>query len=337
MKRLTVTAACKTLLVLPKLSCFSLRSSLFILIFVLLTQTLSAQDSDVKMSSELLLQLSTLPEAKLVLTQSFVFPVLQGGNPLTEGNNLKLNLAAEVSPISLNGTFKAELTPIAFLVFTLGGRLGAGWPLNLFGSDIYGTGFNTIGENGKEEYDGSGFDALLYKAYAGGTFQFDLAAVVPGDWNHVVMQTYHEINIHGNTRAKNGEAWYFEADEGENRNGWNYYGNFVLGYQMPIFLNMAAFMGEMELYLYDGVDSESGKNRADWGDDLIRWTVSNILNFQITERFSIALITQFRSRRNFTNFNYGDDDLHYQKRELDASNPLRLEFYRVAAMVSYKF
>ena len=306
--------------------------------FILFTQVLSAQEqvqkNNIESSSELLLQLSTLPEAKLVFTQSFIFPVLQGDNPFTEGNNLKLNAAAEVSPISLNGTFKAELTPVAFLVFALGGRLGAGWPLNLFGSDIYGTGFNSIDTDGNSKYDGSGFDALLYKAYAGGTFQFDLAAVVPGDWNHVVMLTYHEINIHGNTRAKNGEAWYFEADEGENRNGWNYYGNFVLGYQMPVFLNMVAFMGEMELYLYDGVDSQSGRARADWGDDLIRWTISNILNFQITEQFSFALITQFRSRRNFIN---GTEDLHYQERILDKSDPIRLEFYRVAAMVSYKF
>jgi len=301
---------------------------------VLFTQVVFAQEDNIEMSSELLLQLSTLPEAKLNFTQSFIFPVLQGGSPLTEGNNLKLNLGAEISPVSLNGIIKAELTPIAFLVFSLGGRIGAGWQLNLFGGDIYGTGFNLIGADREEQYDGSAFDALLYKAHAGGTFQFDLAALIPGDWNHVVVQTYHEINIHGNTRAKNNEAWFFENDDGENRNGWNYYGNFVLGYQMPIFLNMIAFMGEMELFLYDGVQSQSGNNRSDWGDDLIRWTLSGILNFQITNQFSVALISQFRTRRNYIN---NTENLHYQEREINKSEPQRLEFFRVAAMVQYKF
>ncbi|MCL2264529.1 MAG: hypothetical protein FWC22_00690 [Treponema sp.] len=304
------------------------------LILTILSHTLIAQNNGMTMSSELLLQVSSLPEAKLVFTESIIFPFLQGKSPLTEGNNIKLSAAAEISPISLNGAFKAELTPVAFFVFSAGGRLGAGWHLNLFGNDIYGTGFNLIHTGGESKYDGKGFDALLWKTYAGGTFQFDLAAVFPGDWNHVVFQTYHEINIHGNTRAKNGEAWYFEADEGENRNGWNYYGSFVLGYQMPLFLNMAAFMAEMDIYLYNGVSSQSGKPRTDWGDNLIRWRISNILNFQITEQFSVALITQFRSRRNFT---AGTENLHYQERKLDKSNPLRLEFYRVAAMVSYKF
>ncbi|MCL2186411.1 MAG: hypothetical protein FWB86_11265 [Treponema sp.] len=300
----------------------------FFFLLPLLAMPLLAQDYE--SSRELMLQVSSLPEAKLGFTQTFKFPFLQGDNPLTENNNIALALTAEVTPISLNGIFKAVLTPVAFIEITAGARMGAGWPLNLFGSDIYGTGFNTIGVNKESKYDGSPFDALLWKVNIGGTFQFDLAAVVPGDWNHIVFLSYHEINYHANTRAKNGEAWYYENDDGENRNGFNYFGNFVLGYQMPIFLNMVAFMAEMDLYLYDG------DNRKDWGDDLLRWKFSNILNFKITEQFSIALITQFRTRRNFTNFNEDKDDLHYQERILNTANPMRLEFYRVAAIVSYK-
>jgi len=285
------------------------------------------------MSSELVLQISSLPEAKLGFTQSFYFPLLQGDNPLTEGNNLKLNLTAEASPISVNGIFKAVLTPVAFIELSAGGRLGAGWPLNLFGGDIYGTGLNLPAAGNVSEYKGSAFDALLWKAFAGGTFQFDLAAIFPGDWNHVVFLSYHEINIHGNTSAKPGEGWYYENDDGENCNGLNYYGNFVLGYQMPVFLSMAAILTEMNLNLYDT------PGRSAWGDDLIRWHFSGILNFTINEKLSVALITQFRTRRNFINFDEHKENkphLHYQSRILDTSNPLRVEFYRVAAAVSLK-
>jgi len=318
-----------------------MKKIIFLLFLPILASGLFAEDNEgLTMSSELVLQISSLPEAKLGFTQSFRFPLLQGSGPLTEGNNLKLNLTAEITPISLNGIFKAILTPIAFIELSAGGRLGAGWPLNLLGSDIYGTGLNVEGTGMNlrnagyvAEYKGSAFDALLWKAFIGGTFQFDFAAIFPGDWNHVVFLTYHEINIHGNTSAKAGESWYYENDDGENCNGFNYYGNFVIGYQMPIFLNMVAILTEMNLNLYDT------PGRSLWGDDVIRWHFAGVLNFTITKNFGAALITQFRTRRNFTNFDEHKEDepyLHYRSRILDTSNPLRLEFYRVAAIISFK-
>jgi len=307
-----------------------MKGTAFLFIIILTANSLFAQDDSGYVSSrELTLQVSTLPEAKLAFNQRFVFPFLQGGSPLTEGNNLRFDLTAEITPISINGILKTTLTPIAFIELCAGVRLGAGWPLNLFGGDIYGTGISS-GNNtdGKLQYEGSVFDALLWKGFAGGTFQFDLAAVLPGDWNHVVFLTYHEINYHGNTKAKSSQSWYYESGSGENMNGFNYYGNFLIGYQMPIFINLFAFLIEMDLYLYDT------PGRSEWGDDLIRWTFAAALGFQITPRFSITVLTQMRSMRNYTNDNW--EDLYYKNRRLDTSNPLRIEFYRVAAALSYK-
>ncbi|MCL2196484.1 MAG: hypothetical protein FWB77_02590 [Treponema sp.] len=313
-----------------------MKKILFMFLLPLSALQLSAQEESMTTSSELVLQVSSLPEAKLGYTFSFRFPVLQGESDLTKDNNLKLHLTAEITPVSLNGIFKAVLTPIAFLEFSAGARAGAGWNINLFGSDIYGNGLNMYNESDSISYiDGKPFDALLWKAWLGGTFQFDLAAIIPGEWNHVVFLTYHEINYHANTRAAAGEAWYFEADDGENFNTFNYYGNIVLGYQMPIFLNMVAFMAEMDYAIHKHI-SECN----DIGLDLMRWKFSNILNFIITEKLSIALITQLRTRRNFTNFDEHTSEkpfLHFTKRILDTSDPVRLEFYRIAAIVSYKF
>jgi len=307
---------------------------LIVLLAVFSAHTVVAQESiPVTSSGELVLQISTLPEAKLGYTHSFTLPLFRRDNPLMENNNLKLQLTAEVTPVNFNAIFKTVVTPIAFIELSAGTRFGAGWPLNLFGNDIYGTGLNLPGITNAQTYSGSAFDALLWKGFAGGTFQFDLAAVVPGDWNHVVFLTYHEINFHNNLNARANEAWYFENDDGENLNGFNYYGNFVIGYQMPIFLSMVALLAEMDLHLYDT------PGRAVWGDDLIRWHFSAILNFTITEKLGVAVITQFRTRRNFTNFDEHDSSqsLHFQSRILDTQDPLRLEFYRVAAIMTYKF
>ncbi|MDR0323741.1 MAG: hypothetical protein LBI12_04750, partial [Treponema sp.] len=262
-------------------------------------------------------------------TQRFIFPFLQGDSLLTEDNNIALALTAEISPISLNGIAEAVWTPVAFFQFAAGGRIGSGWNLELFGSDIYGIGINRSAPNGKAENIGSAFDGLLWKTQAGAALQADLAAVFPGDWNHVVFRTYHELNYKGYTKAKVGESWYFEGDDGENSNGFNYYGNFLIGYQMPIFIDFIALLAEADLYLYDT------PNRSQWGDERIRWTFSNIISFTITRQLGATLITQFRTRRNYLESDW--QDLYYRNRNIDKSNPTGLEFYRIAAALTYKF
>ena len=303
----------------------------FLILLPLFSQTLIAQEQAEKhsSSSELLLQISTLSEAKLGFTQRFSFPFFQGSSPLTEDNNIAFALTAEISPISLNGLAEAVWTPIAFFQLAAGGRIGSGWNINIFGADVYGIGLNRADANGKSENSGSAFDGLLWKAQGGGAVQFDLAAIVPGDWHHVVFRSYHEINHKGYTRAAKNESWYFENDAGENCNGFNYYGNFLLGYQMPIFFNFIAFLAEMDLYLYDTTGRES------WGDELLRWTFSGIFGFDITKKFSISATAQFRTQRNFNESNW--DDLYYRNRTLDTKDKLRLEFYRVALGLTYKF
>ncbi|MCL2719920.1 MAG: hypothetical protein FWD47_01095 [Treponema sp.] len=305
-----------------------MKKIVFLLIFVFITHVFTMYgEGNVKSSNELLLQISTLPEAKLGYIHSFNFPFLQGASPLTLDNGIDLIFTGEISPISLNVITEAVWTPIAFFQLSAGGRIGSGWNVELFGNEIFGIGLNKPDNAGKA--DGSAFDGLLWKMQLGGVFQFDLAAIFPGDWNHVVMRSYHEINYRGYTKAKKGESWFFEGDEGENINGFNYYGNFLIGYQMPIFLNLVGFLAEMDLYLYDI------PNRGNWGDDLIRWTFSGIFSFEITEQFGVALLAQFRTKRNFIESNW--ESLYYRDRNINSSNPKSLEFYRIAAALTYRF
>ena len=313
---------------------FVLRRIVLLMLLPLFTQALIAEDraeagDGVTSSGELTLQISHLPEIKLTFTERLSFPFLRGESPLTEENNITLALAAEISPVSLNALAEAVWTPIAFFQFSAGGRIGSGWNVELFGSKIYGIGLNRPDAEGKAEHNGQAFDGLLWKVQTGGALQFDLAALYPGDWHHLVARTYHEINYKGYTRAAAGESWYFENDDGENCNGFNYYGNFLIGYQMPVFLNMIAFLTEMDLYLYDT------PGRSKWGDDRIRWTFSAILGFTITEQIGLSLGAQFRTRRNYEESNR--QGLYYRNLTVNNSSPFHLEFYRIAAAMTYKF
>jgi hypothetical protein len=301
----------------------------FVLFHIFILYTVAADDqSAVTASNELELQISTTPGIKFGFTRKYVFPFMQGESPLSKDNNIELALSAEVAPIAINGLVGAVWTPIAFFQLSAGTRIGTGWNISLLGKEIIGIGLNYSNANGKAEHSGSPFDGLMHKTQVGAALQADLAAIYPGDWHHVIIRTYHEINWQGYTRAKADESWYFEDDDGENCNGTNYYGNLVIGYQMPIFLNMVALLTEADLYLYDQ------PNRSYWGDDKIRWTFSGVLNFSITRQLSAALITQFITQRNFVQPDW--KDLYYRNRQLNTSTPVHLEFYRVAAMLTYK-
>ena len=141
------------------------------------------------------------------------------------------------------------------------------------------------------------------------------------------------------SRANKGDAWFFESDHGENQNGWNYLGTYILGYQMPLFLNTVALQAEMLKYLYNTPGGDK------WGDSVGRWDFGLVMNFAITERFSTLLVTQFRLYRDYKDFEYPvsifgnksggvDSDLYYHEREYTDSRTLK--FYRVAAVLNYK-
>jgi hypothetical protein len=306
----------------------------FLLLLPLFAQALTAEEQPddqtaVTSSRELTLMVTSLLSMKAIFTERFNFPFLPGASPLTADNNIGLALSAELSPVSLNGVAEAIWTPVAFFQFAAGGRIGSGWNLSLSGGNAYGIGLNRPDSAGNGEHNGGAFDGLLWKVQTGGALQADLAALYPGDWHHVIARSYHEINYRGYTRAKSGESWYYETDEGENCNGFNYYGNLLLGYRMPLFFNMAGLLVEADLYLYDT------PGRDKWGDDTIRWTFSGVFGFAITKHLDLTLAAQFRTRNNYQEPHWRD--LYYRNRTVDRSRPVRLEFYRAAAVLTYKF
>jgi hypothetical protein len=234
----------------------------------------------------------------------------------------------------MNGLADVYWTPAAFFQVRAGTRLGSGWNISLFGAPVYGIGVNRPQSGGggllTAEKTGSPFDGLQWKTHGGGTLQFDLAALFPGDWNHVVFQTYHEINYRGYTGAAAGESWVFENDDAENRNGFNYYGNILVGYQMPVFLNTVGLLAEMDKYLYDT------PGRENWGDEKVRWIFSGLVNFTLTKWLGAALLIQFRTRRNFEDGDRKNSARYfYQSRTLNRDNPQRLEFYRAASVLTF--
>jgi len=314
----------------------------FVLIFIL--SMLFAEEEnepDFKNSTSLKLAISSLPEAKLTLSQSFTVPFLQGNNFLVSGNNIRFNMDAEITPICMGLLGSAIFTPIAFLEFSVGGKAGSGWNVEGLGTGIglNVPDYNITEDENKTSVDGSAFDGTFLNVNFGAAFQFDIGAVVPGDWTHVLIRTYHEAANNVYSRADRNQPWFYESDHGENQNGWTYYSAYILGYQLPIFMNMVALQAEMYKYLFNYPDS------AGWGGNIGRWDFSFIMNFKIIEKFSALLVTQFRLYRDYEDFEYPvsvfgkksgalNYERYYQDRVYQDSRSLK--FYRVAAILNYK-
>ena len=294
-----------------------------------------AEDGGITASTHLQLQLSSEPAAKFVLSQSFIIPFLQGSSPLTADNNITTLFSIAVTPVSLNGTAELDWTPAAFLVLSGGGLAGFGWNMPLG----YGIGINLPESSAQEDtprkstIDGSAFDGLIWNAWGAGTLQFDLGAVIPGDWNHIFFQTRQEFRYAAYTRADSGQPWVFENDFRENQNGWNYRSRYVIGYSMPSspVLNTIALMAEQESPLY----STPGGER--WGENLSYWIFSSIVNFSITPRLNTALVLQMHTRRNYGNRNFNSEDFFYRDLELlQEGGQRRLLFYRAALITNFQ-
>jgi hypothetical protein len=185
----------------------------------------------------------------------------------------------------------------------------------------------------KSLIDGSAFDGLLWAGWGAGTLQFDLGALVPDDWKHVLFQTRHEMRYAAYSRAVAGESWLFENDEGENQKGWNYLAAYVLGYSMPKspVLNTIAVMAELKKRLYNTPGGDF------WGEGLGEWVFSSIFNFAINPRLNTTLVIQMRSYRNNGSSDFLNKDYYYRDIELlDEGGQRRLLFYRAALLLNCK-
>jgi hypothetical protein len=252
--------------------------------------------------------------AKAILSRKLILPALVGAGALTKDNNLGLELSGEISPISLNANFEASLTPIAFLTFAAGAGGGSGWDI----------GFVGMGKNVGGDVVADNLGGLVWRAWARGAFQFDLAAALPGEWNHVVVLASPKVEYQAYTWASADEAWIWEADQAMNFNGWKLEGSYFLGYQMPIFLGMAGILFEPEAWLGSLRDKSTMASKG-WGSDFAYAACSLVLNFRINDGSSIAVLPQFKN-----GIKWSDDTTRRKDFETRSYEGRYWYFYRVA-------
>jgi len=212
---------------------------------------------------------------------------------ISQWNVLKLDAALAPMGAGLSGD--AIFTAFPFLLLRGGAMVGMGWNYEMFGQmSLIGLGLNKK-ENADDPNDGvigKGFDGVVWNAHAGATLQFDLAAIFPGDWNHVVMQFYNRVEYFAYTKAKGDDLWYwyYYGDDGMNINAFLHKYEFFIGYQMPIFVDLIGYQLRGVLPFYN---VKAGGNIREQG-----YFLNNafIVDFKINERFSIITLTNINNK-----------------------------------------
>lgn len=230
-------------------------------------------------------------EALASLEYTRTLPALVGEGPFFSGNNLELAGRGELSPVTVEALGSVTLTPVAFLKFQVGASFGTGWSLGFIGLALNPT-------DSAQPLEEIPFGGMLLKAWVSGTFQFDLAAVLPGDWNHVVVQAAAKFEHRTLSSADSGEAWVWQADTGMNFNGWRHLGTYVLGYQMPLKLNFAGVMVETEAWLGD-VRTYGTMDSGGWGSDFVTVTFSPLANLAFDDANSLTFVVQLKSTQDW--------------------------------------
>ncbi|WP_147624814.1 hypothetical protein [Treponema denticola] len=258
------------------------------------------------------------PQALVGVTQNFKVPLMQFDNPLTKDNNINFKIGAELSPISFEGKFGIVWTPIAFLEFYTESRVGSGWNIKT----LYGLALNK-NNAGKSNYIPLNFSKSIYSFSFGGAFQFDLGAVIPNDWSHVVFRTDQAALYKAMSGVDSETSWLYQADSGENRNGWKYQASHLIGYKMPIFLDLIAMKIDVEKKLFA---SPKGLDNKVWGENLFLTTFGPIINFNIKKDYNIMLLAQWQTKPLYKG---GGEADFYQTRVLDTDKKTQVKFYQI--------
>lgn len=214
-------------------------------------------------------------------------------NPLVKGNNVKVKTTLEVSPVSLSSTLSVSFTPIAFLVFSAGGDIGSGWsfaPMNVNGMASFDSSSNSYVAL-------SPFSSLHSSIWFEGLFQFDLSALLPGEWNHVVLvATYKPYYDSITTGGENGNPWLWQGT-GEKANGWQYYSNIILAYQMPLVLQTIGVQTEFHSFYSE---KSFASQYQSWNPRFTTISINPLVNLMLASNHNLIIQAGFSSRRSFT-------------------------------------
>lgn len=261
-------------------------------------------------------------EALTRLDAKYTIPTPLGEHWLLKGANVELWGSFELSPVTVRPMVEVDFTPLPFLVFGAGASIGSGW--------------NVLGFEGLARYDFktadyeklTPFAHYFYDLWVSGNFQFDTGALIEGDWSHVVMVASYKLFYEALTGVDDGDIWQWQ-ESARRANGLQHTFTGVLGYQMPLTLNMIGLMAEITGHL----DKEDyGEVARSFDGDFTTTALSLLMSFRLNEKNNLTTLVTFQRDRSYSRKHDDEDQeplLHVTGGEWS--------FYRIAFSWKHKF
>jgi hypothetical protein len=131
------------------------------------------------------------------------------------------------------------------------------------------------------------------------------------------------------------DPWMWQADNGENFNGWSWKQTGVLGYQMPAVRHIDTTGLLLETEQRITKRNESTMEDGGWGSDFMKVYVSMFMVVQINPSHALTVQLQFARGRDYTEETIGN--AHFFYRKVDTSSPVYWYFRRAALSYRYEY
>ncbi|AHH12437.1 Hypothetical protein BHO_0073600 [Borrelia hermsii YBT] len=219
-------------------------------------------------------------------------------SPLLQNNGIDIDLNIGLSPVVALLKGKISFTPVAFINLYTGIELGIGWQ---------GFGFKGIGVHiGNGQYSSN--TEFYSEITMGGRLQFDLNALIDGDWTHVITVVGNNILHINNPHANDNQLWKYKSDGGKNINGFTINPYALLAYKMPIPLNIIGFLYEGQTYIEHARNVSTAQNKG-WGSDFFYHNFSLISKVEIIENLTLDMQFKFSTAPIYTANTMGMADI----------------------------
>ncbi|NOY09587.1 MAG: hypothetical protein GXP33_12190 [Spirochaetes bacterium] len=264
-------------------------------------------------------------QAKAVVSYLLKYPFLTGNGALFKDNSIAYKFSGELSPVSVNALVSVTVTPAALLKLSAGAEAGTGWY----------AGFNGLGRNlagiNNDAPRHEPFSGVVCRLWLSAAFQFDVGAVVPGEWMHIVMAAVPKVEYRTFTGADNNTPWQWEADEGENFNGFKFKSTYFLGYQLPLAVDTVGILVDTEQYM-GKTAALSTMESGGWGSDFVKVYFGPLANIRLGEKSNLTVLFQLKNGRDYTDETIGNRFFEYR-----SYSGWYIALYRLALSYTVKF
>ena len=237
----------------------------------------------------------------------------------------EMEFKASLKPANILGCLNVKIVYLPFINFFSGTTISTGWAYPSL--NFYGLAENK-NVNNLQVIKPLYFSKLFFKVQGGVELYFDLNSKIESEWANLILKTSHTINYMALIPSKNTDFWFFDNDDGENRNGARYTGTYSIEYNMPIYLNTIRVELISHKNLYKPLPF--AKNKA---EELWTFELKNELFFKASEKTRIKLQAVWKTAPIYYNYK---DEAHFTQKIINSKKKIGMFFEAVAISLIFK-